>query len=103
MLGGAGIPSQGIFQTRIDPKSATACKSQILPVKAMMGHLMRRANSLEMTLLLEDQKAGRRQQDWIWLDGVTDSIWTWLSKLQNDEITEAWHAVLGVTKELCMT
>ena len=39
------------------------------------GHLMRRADSLEKTLMLEKTEVGRRkgQQRMIWLDGITDS------------------------------
>ena len=66
------------------------------------GHLMRRADSLGKTLMLgkiEDRR-GRGQQKRRWLDGITDSVDTNLSKLR--EIVEdrgAWHAVVhGVTK-----
>ena len=39
------------------------------------GHLMRRADSLEKTLMLEKTEGGRRkgQQRMRWLDGITDS------------------------------
>ena len=66
------------------------------------GHLMRRADSLEKTLML-GKIEGRRRRGWQrmrWLDGVTDSMDMSSSKLQ--EIVkdrEAWHvAVHGVTK-----
>ena len=48
------------------------------------GHLIRRANSLEKTLML-GKIAGRRrrgQQKMSWLDGITDSTDMSLSKLQ---------------------
>ena len=66
------------------------------------GHLMRRANSLEKTLMLGKIACGRRrgQQRMRWLDGLTDSMDTSVSKLrQVVKHREAWcAAVLGVTK-----
>ena len=66
------------------------------------GHLMRKANSLEKTLMMEKIE-GRRRRGWQrlrWLDSITNSIHMNLSKLQ--EIVkdqEAWHAAVhGVTK-----
>ena len=66
------------------------------------GHLMRRADSLEKTLMLEkiEDRRRREQQKMRWLDGITDSMDMSFSKLPESVIDrEAWHAVAhGITK-----
>ena len=83
----------------INPKSS----SEGLKLKLQyFGHLMWGADSLEKTLMLGKIEGRRRRgrQRTRWCDGITDSIFMSLSKLQETvKDREAWHAIIhGITK-----
>ena len=89
-------------QSVLKEASPETSLEELVPKLQYFGHLMRRTDSLEKTLML-GKIEGRRRRGWQkmrWFNGITDSMDMSFSKLQELVMhREVWHAAVhGVTK-----
>ena len=97
------------FNQSIQKEIRPGCSLEGLMLKLTLqysGHLMRRVDSFEKTLMLGkiEGKRMRRQQRMRWSDGITDSMDMCLNKLQKIvKDREAWRSGVRGAKELMLS